>query len=77
MLWDKLFWAWFLISSSIVVIAILVEFSFLSEIFGVILAGLGVIKLASETARERIPAKNIKVSRYLVKKIKGNNSRKR
>jgi hypothetical protein len=56
MMWDKLFWLWFVITAVLALMLVLEEATTLSLLFGSMVIGLGLIKLAGERAeRERRP----------------------
>ena len=53
MIWDKLFWLWFLVSSVIFLPFLVDEPSLSGIFFGSVLAGLGLAKMAGEGSRSR------------------------
>jgi hypothetical protein len=56
MMWDKLFWLWFVITAVLALMLVFEEATTLSLLFGSMVIGLGLIKLAGERAeRERRP----------------------
>jgi hypothetical protein len=48
MIWDKLFWLWFILVAVIFLVMLTEETTTLSLLFGSMLVGLGLIKLAGE-----------------------------
>ena len=64
-MWDKLFWLWFLLMAVFFLVFFLEEGGTFTLVFGSLLVGLALIKLAGE--RSRAP----RVSRRLLRKLKG------
>ena len=76
MLWDRLFWVWFIFSAAVVILVYLQEPNAFAIMFGLLLAGLGLGKLAEETGNhslhkrlEKEKPKDVKLSRALLKKL--------
>ncbi len=66
-MWDKLFWLWFVITAMLALLLIFEEATTFNLLFGSMVIGLGLIKLAGERARkERGPL----VKRRLLEKLK-------
>lgn len=76
MLCDRLFWLWFIFSAAVVILVYLQEPNPFAIMFGLLLAGLGLGKLAEETGKsslgkrmEKEKPKEVKLSRTLLKKL--------
>jgi hypothetical protein len=76
MLWDKLFWLWFVFSAALVIFLYLYEPGSPSIIFGLLLAGLGLSKLAEEAGKgilhkrlEKERQKEPKLRKALLKRL--------
>jgi uncharacterized membrane protein len=66
MIWDRIFWLWFVMVSLLAVLLMLEETTTLSIIFGSLVVGLGLIKLAGERAGKS----RTKVRRKLLDKLR-------
>lgn len=55
MIWDKLFWAWFLFVAILAIMLILEEATAFSLLFASVVVGLGLLKLSGERARPGYP----------------------
>ncbi len=67
MIWDKVFWVWFLFTALLALVMLLEDASTLNMVFGSMVIGLGLIKLAGERSGKSQP---LKVSRKLLDKLK-------
>ena len=67
MMWDKLFWLWFVITAMLALLLVFEEATTFNLLFGSMVIGLGLIKLADERAEKvRRPL----VKRRLLEKLK-------
>lgn len=63
-MWDKLFWLWFALLAVLFLVLFLEEAGTLTLVFGSLLVGLALIKLAVERS-----ARSPRVSRRLLRKL--------
>jgi hypothetical protein len=54
MIWDKLFWLWFALTAAFAILLFAEDPSTLNLVYGSMLVGLGLIKLAGEAGQPRI-----------------------
>jgi hypothetical protein len=66
MIWDKLFWLWFAFVTALFLAMLTEEATTLNLLFGSMLIGLGLIKLAGERSGRDRP---LKVSRKILKRL--------
>jgi hypothetical protein len=66
MIWDKLFWSWFVIIASMAIYLLLEEATTFNIVFGSMLIGLGLTKIAGERAKD----KGLKADKKILEKLK-------
>jgi hypothetical protein len=64
MIWDKLFWAWFVAMGFLVVVMLATELSLTNLALSLILIGTGFFKLSQEIRGEK------RISRSIIEKLK-------
>ncbi len=67
MLWDKVFWLWFLLTSALALYLLLEETTLWGVLQAMLLIGLALVKLAEETSRDK-PGVSSKILKVLGKK---------
>ncbi|MBN2043347.1 MAG: hypothetical protein JW754_06105 [Candidatus Aenigmarchaeota archaeon] len=70
MIWDNLFWVWFVASFAGIAVMMAAELSLFSGLFGVMLIGLGILKLSGEMSGGKISAKKVTVKTDLLERIR-------
>lgn len=65
MIWDKIFWVWFILTGLFLIYSLIAESSSLNIYLALLLAGLGFLKLAEESKR-----KEKTVSKKLLERLK-------
>ncbi len=72
MFWDRIFWVWFIFSVAVVLYIFLLGTSYFSLMFGLLIAGLGMVKLAEEAGKNKLEKKKPKeilMSRALLRRL--------
>jgi hypothetical protein len=65
MIWDKIFWVWFVLLALLFLVLLTEDITSINLIFGSLLVGLALIKLAGERSRGDRP----RISRKLLRKL--------